>query len=820
MGCETRSVGYPYGAPAAPRRAGAGCRTLLLAGVPLLFISSAGAASAQAQPGDSPAPQPPAASTTAPSAQTTSNAGAQPPALQEVVVTAQRRTERLQDVPISVQVVSGATLQSRNLNSLENLTQITPEVTVVKGGASNSLFIRGVGSGGTGGVQSFDQSVATFVDDIYHGRSRDSSSTFLDLDRVEILKGPQSTFFGNNAIAGALNIVTAKPGNTFDGYVRALGGQYGQYALEGAAGGPINDVLRVRAAITLNGTDGYIKNVGGDPRTPQQRNLAGRLTFVYRPISDLDSSVKIEAGQNHQRGDLNLQIANCPPSAPFKTGPFCKAAVAQGLPTQNIDGDVEGETPGQGVDLSTLEAVWTTNYHHWGHTFTSVTGYSGYTYNQNLDLDGTPTNFAGTQAPESYQQYSQELRVASPTHQLIEYLAGFYFQDDHLRYNQNSTQAFRNGTVTSTPAYAALAADLPLAQAITYAQNEDIYSVFGSATLNLTSKFKLSGGLRASSVTKRFDRDLFYATGTTTFGGIVPLPAAVANLPAGIFGVPAGPADGGRTDQALLPSGRAQYQLMHDLMAYVSYDRGFKAGGFNGSDASGSNANIPFKPEYVDAYEVGFKSEWLQHRLQVNFDLFRSDYNDLQVTVREGYATGPGFAVVRNAASSRSEGAELESQWVISRNFRISANAAYLDSFYVSFPNASPNSLQQAEGIKVQDLSGALTPYSAHWSGGLTGSYTTDLPYGYHLTTDLQPFLTSSYIILPGDTPRQPGYVRLDARVSVETPDRRLAFDVIGHNLTDRSILNFATAYPTSVGSFLESKEEGLNVAAQVRYKW
>src|SRR5258708_2167586 len=144
--------------------------------------------------------------------------------LQEITVTAQKREQRLQDVPISAQVVSGRTLTQRNLTSLDALTETVPGVFVLDQGPASELHIRGIGSGRNA---SFDQSVATFEDDIYHGRSRMSLATFLDLDRIDVLKGPQSTFFGNNGIAGALNLVTRKPGDTFDASVRALYVRFG-----------------------------------------------------------------------------------------------------------------------------------------------------------------------------------------------------------------------------------------------------------------------------------------------------------------------------------------------------------------------------------------------------------------------------------------------------------------------------------------------------------------------------------------------------------------------------------------------------------------
>jgi outer membrane receptor protein involved in Fe transport len=170
--------------------------------------------------------------------------------LAEVVVSAEKRVERVQDVPISLQVVNSDALTGFNKNSLEEVSQSIPGLHVVSRANSNLLTIRGVGSGENLG---FDQSVAQFTDDVYHGRSRMSQAAFLDLDRVEVLKGPQSTFFGNNAIAGALNIISKKPTDHFEAWGRALYGMFGQYAAEGAVNVPVTDTFAVRLALTENG---------------------------------------------------------------------------------------------------------------------------------------------------------------------------------------------------------------------------------------------------------------------------------------------------------------------------------------------------------------------------------------------------------------------------------------------------------------------------------------------------------------------------------------------------------------------------------------
>jgi iron complex outermembrane receptor protein len=334
--------------------------------------------------------------------------------LEEIVVTAQRRVENLQQVPISAQVISGQQLSQQNQNSLEDLSRTVPAVHVVGGQNANLLFIRGIGSGEN---PSFDQSVATFVDDIYYGRSRLSQATFLDLDRIEVLKGPQSTFFGNNAIAGALNIVTKKPGDMFDAWGRLLYGQFGQYAAEGAVGGPITETFAARLAITRNGDDkGWIDNVNTGEHVPRINNEAARLTLVFEPIENLDATLKTEDTKHRTSGTYldggPDQWTACPPPVPIAPsfGNFggCAQALARGVPI-GLDQNKVSQLAGQHNSLSTFTEVFTVNYHQWGHTLTSASGFYNSHYSQTNDSGGLPipvvTNLGGSSTINSARNF-------------------------------------------------------------------------------------------------------------------------------------------------------------------------------------------------------------------------------------------------------------------------------------------------------------------------------------------------------------------------------------------------------------------------------
>ena len=764
--------------------------------------------------------------------------------LEEVVVTAQKRTENLQNVPISAQVIGGSYLAQQNYNSLNDLTATIPAVTVSSGGFSNNFFIRGIGSGANN--PSYDQSVSTFIDDVYFGRSRMSEGLFLDLDRIEVLKGPQSTFFGNNAIAGALNVVTKKPGDEFDASGRLLYGMFGQYAAEGAVGGPVTDTLGVRVAITRNGDyRGWIDNVTIDQDVPHINNEAGRVTLFYHPADVFDATFKIEASQHRTSGawaDQPGQWVNCPPPAPISPSfaGVCAQAIAAGVPL-GLNNDETAGLGGQGNSLSTFQDVLTLNYRFSGLTLTAVTGFYNYHFSANVDSGQLPEFvYLDQQNTEKYHQLSQELRLASATGGPLEYLLGAYFQTDHLPENIDINAPFANFLAT-IPGFGGLAPYLPVSFEPGFVQDEKVYSIFGSVRWNITEQWRLNAGLRASRVDKDFNGYLRYGTSSKVFGGFTPIPADLAPL-WGVLEGPPGTQSVSRSDQALMPSAGIQYQIDPAAMAYFSYNRGFKAGGFNGLLPNKPLDDLEFGPEHVNAYELGLKSKWLNDTVLLNLDVFLSNYYGLQADTQVYQpATNTYSPLVRNAAESRSQGVELEGRWIITPGLRLSAQITYLDAYYVSYPNASPTTLQTyCSGLsqtqyaatpqchmygfpvpQVNDLSGSPTPYSPRWSGSVAASYILVLPGGYRFTTELAPFVTSSYGASAGDT-NDPiyhigGYLRLDGRITLETPKGHWALDLIGKNLTDKVI-------PTNIGAnttfYYGSKEMPFNLALQARYKW
>ncbi|MEA3179793.1 MAG: iron complex outerrane recepter protein [Gammaproteobacteria bacterium] len=768
--------------------------------------------------------------------------------LEEIVVTARKRTENLQDVPISAEVISGQTLAESSIRSLSELSQSIPGIQLNSTGASGQFFIRGIGSGSN---LTFDQSVGTFIDDIYHGRARVADEGFLDLDRVEVLKGPQSTFFGNNAVAGALNIVTAKPTEEFGGSVRALYGQYGQYAGEGMLNLPLNSDFAVRIAVIGDGMSGWAKDPYAGEDKPVQNNKAGRITLLYHPSDVFDATLKVEGGTNHQN-DGGV-VGDCPPPAPFVSPPgaanFCAAAIKAGY-TLAVNNFRDTTNSGQGNDLSTFEDVLTMHYRIGEDTLTSVSGFYNYHFQENVDADGTPMQLLNLQVLEAYHQVSQELRIASPQGETFEYLAGLYFQNDHLVGNANNLNDFYLSTAANQTANPTLAPYLKagaVGASQPYEQAEHSYAAFASAGWNVTEQLKVGAGLRGSWVYKSAFSNPFDGYTTSPYGGLTPFPTAALTAAAvKLAGTPKPAWSAQDSYNSVMPSAEIDYKITPSVMVYSTYAKGFLAGvptdvGYV-PPATGVSTP-PILPEHVNAYEVGIKSSLFDDHLRLNLDVFRSNYTDLQVANFTIGANGANVAQITNAASSRTQGVELSEDWALN-GFRLKTVATYLNARYLDYPNVTLTAAQtycrttnpKAPGCLVefpngvpasQNLAGQHTSYAPTVSGSVTASYTAVLPRGYHFITEADVNATTNYFYGNGGTndpeQKQPGYARLDGRLSLESPSTRWAVDLIFKNLTDKIIIlggAGGTSLPASAGSTLLQIDQPRNVAVQARYQW
>lgn len=778
---------------------------------------------------------------------------AQAQELDVIVVTAQKRTENLQDVPISVTAVSGEKLVEDGEQRLEDIASSVPNLVVREGFAGETIAIRGFGSNQN---PSFEQAVTTFIDGVYFGRAKQSLAAFLDLERVEVLRGPQSTLFGNNAIAGALNLTTARPDGSFEGYVHS---SYNiddeEIEITGAATIPLGQDLGVRVAAKYLDSNGYFNEFLGGT-VPRRENIVGRVSLLWEPATNLEIFLKGEVGRQEALGAAS-QIVDCPlgggpytpPPSPGRenvgnglcdlaqtllpglTFALDKQIETGGLNPQtaipiadtqinSVLGQVGGEFRNLDTENANLSVTWEGDG---GITLTSITGYSSYTSDRQFDVDTTPLASISTNRQEDYTQWSQEIRLSSPGGETLDWMLGAYYQDSDVEFSYQTYTLLDSPDGPNPggpPGGNGVQGPLLGVFAGTFTEKQETWAVFGSATYSITEALRITLGLRYSEVDKTGANTL--RLGLTGNNAAVPVESAAATLP--FFGSPAGPnfiahtiTDTVGSDE-LTYSANLQYDLTDRIMGYASYANGFKAGGFDnllrlpetyptgiglapGIEGTSTGGQFAFDQETVDSAEVGLKMQW--PAVRVNIAAFYSEFDNLQQSIFN--QTAIAFQI-RNAASARSQGLELDGEWAATDNLTLSFGGALLDAKYTDFAGASCDQLSSNAGIQTCDLTGARLPYTPDWSATIGANYELPLSSsGLMLYADTQLVLSGGYRSgVELDERFEVGsHEILDARIAIGNDDTGWRLGIWGKNLTDR-LVQTASLYGAvrSVGAY------------------
>ena len=768
--------------------------------------------------------------------------------LGEVLVTAQGREQRLQDVPVAVSVVSGADLERENIKTLQDVAGQLANVKITTGTLTNPINIRGIGSGNNSG---FEQSVATFSDGVYRPRSRSTNAAMLDVERVEVLKGPQTTYFGANAIAGALNITTRKPGNEFAYNASVLYGEDGEYNLEGGVTMPVSDTLGFRFAGRISGMEGFMKLRDGSTTGPNENSLQGRMSMRWQPSDRFTSDLRLDKGMSDVDEAVPLETLGCPPGAgypapapppPGRSPTNCFLALNSGVTSFESGLDFHSNSPPSWYEYDFFEGAWTNSLRVGSGTITSITSFFDQEANNRTQLIPfdisrfTARNYDGlpSEVRENYHQAAQELRFESSTGGRFEYMFGGYYRQARWR-NTSGTGFFFipfgailsgapfngppfNIVTNPTEAYTGL----PLIRT-----SDKTYSAFATTTISLTDQLKLDLGARYSKIEKTGSRSLTFGTSVNnTAGTFRPFLTPANQIGACVILVcdnygfsPQDRANRTNTgpytfsDSDFMPSVGLQYDLSDDVMAYAKYTTGFKAGGFSGAATSNT-----FGPESVDALELGIKSVSLDGRLVANAAVFRQEYEGLQETAYSQTLA----SLVLNAAESVSQGVELGVTFRASPLATLRADLAYLDSHYENFRNAPCKSAAIVAGtcgtvsIGGQDMSGQARPYSPDWSGSAGVSF--NIPMGENLLRiDPSVYFSSAFFMNAAADPllRQGGFTKFDLRLGYGPEDTSWEVALVGKNLSDKETVGVMLEVPGSPGSVSGFPERGRAIAVQ-----
>ena len=764
--------------------------------------------------------------------------------LEEIVVTAQSRTQSLQEVPISVNVVGSEFLAANNIDRLQDVAQRLPSLNIVESATGDQIFMRGIGSGINPG---FEQSVATFVDGVYKGRDAQSRERFMDVDRIEVLRGPQSIFFGHNTIAGALSITTKGPSDEFTGYVRGVYGPNDEdYELSAAAGGPLSDTFGYRVAFRAAGRDGFVYNETQRRNEDQQDSVAGRVTLGWTPTDRFNAELKLEYSDFEQTGSPKETVA-CPTRAPFPSnGSTCATTLAlvqagtisfdslrNGVSHRGavpVPGDTVAHPAAQKalidfVDLKLYTGALKLNYEVFeGHNLSSLTAFAGYEIDRGTDIDNLPIAGAGINDPSEFDQFSQELRFTSPSGRTFEYILGVYYQEADFYSDEIFVfprRIFPGG--------------LDIQSNTLFDQHEQTQSAFGSLTWNITDRLQVTGGVRFT----RVEKDLVFTQSLSRIGDGNPRlaapRAALDNLTGfGKYNVPRSTFN--RTDEDTMPSVNVQYELTDDVRVYAKASQGFKAGGFDQrADRARNLADISFNSEEVDAYEVGAKMRLFDRKVELNVAAFRSDYTDLQVSSLS--TSGVSF-VVENAGAARSQGVEFDGRWAMGRGFTLSGAASYLDASFTSFSEGPCNALEEltlANGGRVGcalplpagqtarnvSRAGGRLPFAPEWSGSVTMDYEAALSDELKFDAGLTAYFTTELFHRIDNDPRlmEEGFVKFDARVGLTKSDR-WELSLLAKNIGNEQTTALANRLVGSTSSYYVQQDRDRHFLIQLGYKW
>ena len=733
--------------------------------------------------------------------------------LDEIVVTAQKREQGLQDVPISITVIDGEQISKGNIENMADLSAQIPSVTISEAAAGDQLFIRGIGSGINPG---FEQSVGLFIDGIYFGRGRQSLGLLSDLERVEVLKGPQSTYFGNNTIAGAVNITTKKPGTEWEAYVNSLyEAEHEEVDLQFGIGGPVNDQLGVRIAGRYRDIGGWLENTHTNSDVPEKESWTLRGTVVYMPVNELEITLKLDGSHIDAVGN-NYQISPC-----VNAGSCLFQQAIPGFEDNFDDIKQDGAVPdaiapnasftNDNHQQDSFNFMGNINYNRNGLSLISVTGFTSFDDDRNnVDPDFGPAPLSRSPRTQEFDQISQEFRIESSTSEKLEYVAGVYWQTSDLDFTDDLTFVPAGGIGR-----------------VVHHQDEETTALFGAATWHLRHTLRATAGLRWSKVEKEVERDFTIVALDGSPAGVAVLGTFSALLD---FAPHPNTLSFNREDDDATPSLNIEWDVADEIMLYGGYAQGFKAGGFDALSRSPARTPaefarfteaINFAPETVDAYEVGIKTKLFDGSVTLNGALFRSDYEDLQVSTFDGVS---GF-LVGNAGESRTQGVEVDISWAATEDLLVDFSFVYLDAKYIDFATAqcrfaNPRPNPDIPGVCI--LSGEPLLFSPELSGVFNLDYTRPLNNGYQLGFGLDLIFSDEYFVAADNDPNtlQDDFVKLNASISFGPADEKWSFSLVARNLTDEFTTTQGNDTPATPGSYFFNLNRTRSIALQARYNF
>lgn len=710
--------------------------------------------------------------------------------VEEVIVTARRRAESLQEVPIAVSSFSGEALEAAGAQDLTAISQSTPNVTLENSRATNSTltaFIRGIGQQDP--VAGFEQGVGIYLDDVYLNRPQAAVLDVYDVERIEVLRGPQGTLYGRNTVGGAVKYVTRRLDPT-QAQLRVKGsyGSYNQADVLISGSVPLSDTFRIGGAATLLTRDGFGKNITTGEENYDKDVFAARLSGEWEPSKDLLVRFAMDYTQDDSSPRQGYRLLASATGMPVLSDHYDTAAgiTRLGPIRHNTVTAIGGQIA---VDWKASDTL----------TFKSITAYREDRSKSPIDFDSTPARSFDAPVVYDNHQFSQEFQVDYEGDRL-NVVAGAYYL------NANAFDAF---DVVFTSATSFTLGDV----------DTRTWAVFGEANYDLTDQLKLTVGGRYTEDERRSHvvRQTFLGVNSPFFGNTAAVSITAPVLVNGVQVVPN--FFGQRKDKKFTPRVILAYQPNRDLNLYVSYSQGFKGGGF---DPRGNFANADvrrgFLPEKVNSYEAGAKATLFDGRATANTAVFWADYKDVQIP---GSIVIPGPPVsfvgsTTNAGAAEIKGVEFEGAARLSEKLRAQLSVGYIDARYTRFIVGGVNVANQRDIQNTPDWTGAgsltyTTPVSMF---GMAGAVSVNGAASYRSKT--QQFESAIPLL------DQSGYWMLDASVSWSSDDQHWRAGLYGRNLADKRYITSGYNFPGAAtdNSVLAFYGNPRTVTASVEYRF
>lgn len=764
--------------------------------------------------------------------------------LEVIEVTATKRVARIQDVPMSVTAISGSVLEGVGIKDLSELSAYIPNLSISEGAINTNIYMRGVGSGIN---RAFEQSVGMFTDGIYMGRGKQFRAPFLDVERAEVLKGPQGVLFGKNTIAGTINISTAKAeaGGDFEGKIIAdYETEYGEKGITVILASGLTDEFGMRLAFKSSESDGYMRNTNTNRDERQTEEGIFRLSAHWQPNYDLNIHIKYQTAEVDQVGTNGQFIGFSPFSglpnlvgnvfAPiadpdFETNPDLYTSTSEDLNPEVRT--VESDNVAINIDYDIGDS-----------TLTFITGYSAYESYMGQDADFMPVVFLNTNDIEDFEQSSFEVRYATSGNNKFDYITGVYYQNNTLEYDiftlisVDELYPILAGMFSGIPAVALVPGaegsivDLGVvptsfSRTTNFVQDTETLSAFFQGTYNFSDNFRVILGGRYTDETKNVVRSGLNATidstsidSATEVGPTDPFASPGFNgwFTSNALQVAVTDPDGGgkAKESKFIPSVKFQYYANDDIMVYVGVEKGFKVGGFNASPDA-TDENNEFEGEEAIGFEFGLKSDLLDGRARLNVAVFRTEFDNLQVTTWNGLSFEVG-----NAAESISQGIEIDGTYILNEYFTLSGSVAYLDSYYISYEEGPCTAENQASGMTACDLRGKSTPFAPEYSASLYLDFYTELSESIELTAQLNANYKDDFFFDTDLDPNlmQEAHTKVNARIALVDIDGVWEVALIGKNLTDKLTFSAGLDVPLVAGGYMGYTDAPRMISVQGTY--